>query len=59
MARALRLTNEVNTGLSLGEGNPQQLLAPPDIYKAVKPQSRRPKRPSSSVQQSTVVDCRH
>eukprot|EP00976_Prorocentrum_cordatum_P090830 1188274-Prorocentrum_minimum.AAC.3 len=30
---------------------------PPLVY--CKPRSRRSKRPSPSIQQSTVVDCRH
>eukprot|EP00959_Pyramimonas_sp_CCMP1952_P071460 1492566-Pyramimonas_sp.AAC.1 len=30
-----------------------------DIRAKIKPRSRRPKRPSTSIQQSTVVDCRH
>eukprot|EP00959_Pyramimonas_sp_CCMP1952_P076119 1590676-Pyramimonas_sp.AAC.1 len=37
----------------------QQTAPPPLAPPEGKPRSRRPKRPSTSIQRSTVVDCRH
>eukprot|EP00959_Pyramimonas_sp_CCMP1952_P343744 7200221-Pyramimonas_sp.AAC.1 len=34
-------------------------MSPGSTWVSCKPRSRRPKRPSTSIQQSTVVNCRH